>query len=51
MLIHSKSVLSLIQNGLVGSTMNVFVLAATDFVAEGLASGLLRVWSGATVKC
>lgn len=51
MLIHAQSVLRLIQDGLVGTTMDVLVLAATDLVAEGLAGGLLGIGTGAAIRC
>lgn len=51
MLVHAQSVLGLVHNGLVGSAVDVLVLAATDLVAEGLAGGFLGVGSGAAVRC
>jgi hypothetical protein len=48
-LIHAQSVLGLVQDGLVGTAMDVLVLGAADLVAEGLSSGLLRIWASAAI--
>lgn len=47
MLVHSQGVLGLVQDGLVGSAVDVLVLATSDLVAERLSSGLFRVWASA----
>lgn len=44
MLTKTERALDLVANRLVSRAVHVVVLGAADFVAEGLSSGLLRVW-------
>jgi hypothetical protein len=43
-----QSVLGLVKNRLMGATMDVLILAATDLVAKGLLGTLFAVWHNPT---